>query len=187
MGGARTKRARPPLDARTLDELALSYVGRFATTRAKLRDYLARKLRERGWDGASPPDLPAIAERCAARGYIDDAAFALAKSRALGGRGYGVRRVNQSLRLAGGEEADASPALQLAGDDAVDSALRFARRRRIGPFATVTLDPKARDKALAALVRAGHGFGLARAVVDMAPGATIDREALEVYGTSSRG
>lgn len=187
MDGARTKRVRPPLDARALDELALSYVGRFATTRAKLRDYLARKVRERGWDGASLPDVQAIADRFAARGYVDDAAYALAKSRALGGRGYGARRVDQSLRLAGVEAADASPALQLAGDAAVDSALRFAQRRRIGPFAAASLELKAREKALAALIRAGHGFALARALVNMVPGAAIDREALAEYGASSRG
>ena len=43
-------RTRPnprPLDAPRLEELALSYVARFATSAAKLDDYLRRKLRER--------------------------------------------------------------------------------------------------------------------------------------------
>jgi regulatory protein len=181
MAGSGTKRPRPPLSARTLDELALVYVGRFATTRAKLRMYLARKLRERGWDGAAEPDIAAIADRCAAQGYVDDAAYALAKSRSLTGRGYGTRRVDQSLRAAGVADEDAAPARQLAGNAAVDAALRFAERRRIGPFAAVVADPKARDKALGAMVRAGHDFALARAVVNHAPGAAIDREALEEY------
>ena len=34
----------------------VAYVGRFATTRAKLAHYLLRKLREKGWEGARPPD-----------------------------------------------------------------------------------------------------------------------------------
>src|SRR3989337_2369116 len=102
----RQRRPRPPLSAAKLDELALAYVGRFATTRAKLRSYLERKVRERGWDGERPPHFDAVAERLAALGYIDDAAFALSKSRGLTGRGYGARRVEQALRGAGVEDAD---------------------------------------------------------------------------------
>jgi regulatory protein len=58
----------PPLDEGRLNELALRYVGRFATTRAKLRSYLGRKLRERGWDGTREPEIAANAERFAAQG-----------------------------------------------------------------------------------------------------------------------
>src|SRR5678816_4043514 len=107
------RKPRPPLDAAKLNELALAYVGRFATTRAKLKTYLARKVRERGWDGGSAIDLEALAERFAEQGYVDDAAYALSKSRSLTGRGYGLRRVDQSLRMAGVEDEDAAPALSL--------------------------------------------------------------------------
>src|ERR687894_726980 len=110
MRDSRTRRPRPPLDAGSLNELALAYVGRFATTRAKLRTYLHRKLRERGWDGSGEADLDGLAERFAALGYIDDAAFAFAKARALTGRGYGLRRVEQSLRSAGVAEGDGGEA-----------------------------------------------------------------------------
>ena len=168
------RKPRPPLNRDTLNELALAYVGRFATTRAKLRSYLARKLRERGWDDGLPADVEAIAERFAEQGYVDDAAYALSKSRSLTGRGYGVRRVDQSLRAAGVEEADSAPAREHAQADSVEAALRFAERRRIGPFASEAGDRKARERALAAMIRAGHGFGLARAIVDLPPGAEIN-------------
>ena len=46
---------RKPLNEERLHELALFYVGRFATTRAKLIAYLSRKLRERGWEGERQP------------------------------------------------------------------------------------------------------------------------------------
>lgn len=168
------RKPRPPLDRDKLNELALAYVGRFATTRAKLISYLGRKLRERGWDGGPAVDLAALAERFAAAGYVDDAAFALSKSRSLTGRGYGLRRVDQSLHIAGVEEADAAPARDLARSEAVDSALRFAERRHLGPFASEVMDRKARERALGAMIRAGHGFGLARAILDLPPGAEID-------------
>ena len=35
-----------------------------------------------------------------------------------------------------------------------------------------------RQKAIAAMVRAGHGFGLARAIVSLPPGALIDLDDL---------
>ena len=57
------RKARPPLDAAKLEELALGYVGRFATSRAKLRTYLQRKLRERGWDGEAEPPIEALADK----------------------------------------------------------------------------------------------------------------------------
>jgi len=65
MEPSRRRNASPKLDESRLNELALRYVGRFATTRAKLRTYLERKVRERGWSGDSEPDPAAIAERFA--------------------------------------------------------------------------------------------------------------------------
>jgi regulatory protein len=168
------RKPRPPLDKDRLNELALFYVGRYATTRAKLSAYLARKLRERGWQGETGPGIEWLVERFAETGLVDDASFALAKSRSLSERGYGAGRVRQALRVAGIEEADGEAARELAAEQAVDAALRFARRRRIGPFASQSPDRAARDKALAAMIRAGHGFELAKAVVDMPPGTEID-------------
>jgi regulatory protein len=179
MSAAKTRRPAPPLDEARLHELALRYVGRFATTRARLRSYLARKLRERGWSGAGQPDLEAVAERLVARGFIDDAGYGLAKSQSLTGRGYGKRRVVQTLGVAGIAEEDREPALGHAEMHVIDAALRFAERRRIGPFADhPPADARERDKWLGAMVRAGHAFPLARAIVRLAPGAEIDAQSL---------
>jgi regulatory protein len=171
-------RHRPPLDDRTIEELALRYVGKYATTRAKLRSYLERKLRERGWSGSAEPDVQRFAERFAELGYVDDAAYALAKSRALSSRGYGRRRLDQTLRQAGIGEAEGAAARDHAEREAVEAALRFAERRRIGPFGAPGHDPRAREKAIGAMVRAGHGFALAKAVVDWPSGAEIDAREL---------
>lgn len=179
MAADRARKPRPPLDSGRLNELALAYVGRFATTRAKLRVYLARKIRERGWEGPREPDLAAIADRFAAQGYIDDAAYALSNARALSGRGYGKHRLIQKLRAAGVEEQDGQAAREHADAEAAAAAVRFAERRRIGPFAAAAArDSRDRDKALAAMVRAGHSFGLARAILDLPPGSEIDLEDL---------
>jgi regulatory protein len=170
----------PLLNEARLQELALRYVGKYATTRAKLSAYLKRKVRERGWEGREP-DLAALAERMAKLGYIDDASFALSKSQSLSARGYGKRRLQEQLRLAGVEEEDGEAARAHADAEAVDAALRFANRRRIGPFASTAADPRQREKWIAAMIRAGHGFALARAISVLAPGAEINSDELREH------
>jgi regulatory protein len=168
----------PPLDEAKLQELALRYVGKYATTRAKLRSYLSRKVRERGWAGEREPQFEGLASRFAELGYIDDAAYALAQSRSLTARGYGKRRLTDKLRLAGVEQADGEAAGHYAERQAAAAALRFAERRRIGPYASSAADRPQREKWIAAMVRAGHGFGLARAIGTLEPGASIDLDEL---------
>ncbi|MDR6788634.1 regulatory protein [Sphingomonas sp. BE138] len=163
------RRPPPPLDAAALERLALRYVERFATSRGKLAQYLARKIRERGWDGA-PADPHAVAQRMAEAGYVDDRSFAEQKGAALARRGYGARRVAETLRAAGLDEDDRAPVVDEARAAALDSALRLARRKRIGPFAVARPDPKERERHLAALLRAGHDMATARRVVNSAPG-----------------
>jgi len=167
-----------PLNAERLRDLALRYVGKYATTRARLRQYLARKLRERGWEGAASPDLEGLADRFAELGLIDDAAYALAKSRSLSARGYGKRRLAEQLRHAGVEEIDGAGATALAEEGAVAAALRLARRRRIGPFASQAADVQLRQKWIATMVRAGHEFALAKAICSLKPTPEVDVDQL---------
>ncbi len=172
------KRPLRPLGHTSLSELALRYVSRFATTRAKLLSYLQRKLRERGWEGTDEPDIEGLVSRIAELGYVNDEAYALAKAGSLSARGYGQARVRQALRVAGVDEEDGASARNLAREQAADAALRFARRKRIGPFAVSPADPRMREKSLAAMIRAGHDFALARAIVSAEPGETITSEEL---------
>jgi regulatory protein len=179
MRAHKPKRSLPPLDEQGLNNLALRYVERFATTRAKLAADLQRKLRERGWGDGAVPDTNALADRFAERGYVDDSGYALAKARSLAARGYGKRRLADTLRVAGVAEPDSAAARSHADEEAVESAIRFAKRRRIGPFAVaVDSSPQARDKAIGTMLRAGHGFALARAIVSLEPATDIDCDAL---------
>ena len=172
------RRAPAPLDSEKLRELALRYVGKYATTKAKLCQYLTRKLRERGWEGDMPPDVERLADRFAELGLIDDAAYALAKSRSLSARGYGKRRLTDQLRHAGVAEADGADANAHADEEAVEAAVRMARRRRIGPFAGEPADPRLREKWIATMVRAGHGFALAKAISSLPPEGEVDVDQL---------
>ena len=143
--------------------MALAYVARFATSSTKLADYLKRKIYERGFEGEEP-DIAALVERYAERGYIDDAAYARTREEGLRARGYGPRRVEQALRAAGIDE-DIRSEVAASEYQARHAAYRLAERRRFGPFGEPG-DRARREKQIAAMVRAGHTFDAARALVD---------------------
>jgi regulatory protein len=150
------KKPQSPLDAEGLERLGLFYAGRYATTRARLAAYLRRKLGERGWAGPGEAPVERLVERFAGLGYVDDRAFASARAAALLRRGYGERRVRDALKGAGVADEDSAEARDRAGEEALEAAHRFARRRRLGPYAESAPGREARHKAAAAMVRAGH-------------------------------
>lgn len=166
----RHKSLPPPLDSEALERLAIAYVGRYATTKAKLGRYLERKVKERGWAGPADPGYNAIAHRLAGLGFIDDTAFALARGASYARRGFGERRLRDALRAAGVEEESCAAATEAARDAAWAAATRFAERKGIGPFAQSRADPERRRKQFAMMMRAGHSAGIARALVRSAPG-----------------
>ncbi|WP_428331931.1 regulatory protein RecX [Novosphingobium sp.] len=170
------RKAPRPLDARQIDEMALGYVARFATSAGRLTDYLKRKIRERGWDGEAPADLAGVVERLVTLGYIDDAGFAQARGAGLMRRGFGARRITETLA----RDGIAAPLIAQAGGSELErrtAALEFARRKRLGPFGRGSadggdsrLDPATRTRQVAAMMRAGHPLASARAMVEAGSG-----------------
>ncbi len=146
----------------------MAYVGRYATTRARLADYLQRKLRERGWAGADPPAVDLLVARLAGLGYVDDESFAVARASALRRRGYGARRVEAALRAAGIDQPLRAAAGESDDDERLRAALALARRRRLGPFANQPLDRDDYRRAMGTMLRAGHDLEVARRVLKMA-------------------
>jgi regulatory protein len=185
----RATRQKAPLDEATLRDLALSYAARFATTGAKLEAFLARKIRERGVeqdaDGRRVElDVQALVGRLVELGYVDDDAYARARSRDLTGRGYGARRVEQALWAAGvAEEAREEHAPGEA--EKRRAAMLMARKRGYGPYArseaaeaeeepAPPLDPARREKQIAAMLRAGHDYDHVRFVLEASARAELE-------------
>lgn len=179
------KRVKPPLDESALRDLALSYAARFATTGARLEGYLARKIKERGLaedDGRTAVvDVPALVARLVELGYVDDAAYARMRARDLGARGYGGRRVEQVLWAAGVDEAirqDTAPG-EAAGRRA---AALMAQKKRLGPWSNGSksaADPliarKAHEKAVAAMLRAGHDYAHVKFILAAASAGDVEQ------------
>lgn len=166
-----SRRGKPlpkPLDHVRLRDLAVSYVARFSTSSAKLEAYLQRKLRERGWSDASPPDAAGLAAQFVELGYIDDDAYARMKADALLRRGYGARRIEGAL-FQDGIDGKGREAVAPNKSEARQAVLALARKRRFGPFARDGRRPDdraVREKQLAALLRAGHPLDFARKMVN---------------------
>lgn len=174
-GGRREKRVKPPLTEAKLRDLALHYAARFASTGARLEGYLLRKIRERGLaedaDGRTVEvDVPALVARLVELGYVDDDAYARMRARDLGARGYGARRVEESLRHAGVHEGLRRAHAPGEAESRRAAAL-MARKKRLGPFGGQAEggDPlarrKAHEKAVAAMLRAGHQYDHVKAIL----------------------
>lgn len=177
----RDHRPPPALNGSSLNDLALRYVARFATSQHKLRQYMVRKLRERGWDGDgdAADAVEAAILRIGEMGYVDDVQYATMRSGAMQRRGLGVRRIAQTLHFDGIAPPDQAAVLEAATDNAAVAALAFARRKRLGPFAAErAIDPKLRQSQFAAFLRAGHAMGLTRRILAMDPGDDPDPEML---------
>ncbi len=165
--------ARPPgkVTAAYVERAALAYLERFASSADNLRRVLTRKVERRCRLREEEPEpfLPLVDDvvrLIVASGLVDDRRYAEARTASLRRRGGSARLIVAKLAAKGVEREVAAAAL--AGDTDADeraAAKALARRRRLGPYRT--RDRAAyRDKDLAALVRAGFNYGLARSVID---------------------
>lgn len=160
-----------------LENAALHYLERFASSTANLRRVLMRKadrsLRHWGGDRAeAAAQIEAVVARLAGLGYLDDAAYAAMKARGLNRQGKGTRAIRQALAAKGVDADTAGTALDRLAEEVADpdlaAAVRLARKRRLGPFRAVALRAEMRHKDLAALARAGFDLDTARRVIEAA-------------------
>lgn len=156
-----------------LKAAAAHYLGRYASSAENLKRVLARRVQR--WvrlSGNAAPDDAAqqIEEAVAAAmraGLIDDAAFAAGRARTLRQRGWGARRISAALKQKGVGKTEIDAALNGDTEEMEEAAaLRFAERRRLGPWRPAGARAEKRQKDIAALMRAGFGLSLARKVID---------------------
>jgi regulatory protein len=134
---SRRGEARPALDARRAQTVALDLLSRKPWTR---RD-LAARLRRRG----APPDVAdAVVAELEVRGYVDDRAFAAgwAESRARS-RSFGRQRLQDELRARG----VARPLVEAALVYAFEETSELARAQAVGAHRLAMLRRRAPDQA----------------------------------------
>lgn len=157
--------------AERLRRYGLYYIERYGSTTARLRTMLARKADRLAAEAefeavALRPTIEAIEAFAVRNGLIDDARFAEARAARMRQAGRSARRIAAGLRAKGVAAETAAAAIAAAEGDDLAAAIRYARRRRFGPW-----DPSGapdRQRQLAAMARAGFGARVARRVVTAA-------------------
>lgn len=183
----RTRHKPRPATEERLRKAALSYIDRYATSAANLREVLMRRVRRSvRLHGTDPEEAAACADvivaEFVARNLVNDTLYAENRALSLHRGGASRRKIEMSLMTKGVEPADiaaALDALDTADPDAeFTAACRYAQRRRLGPWRR---DDRAaqRDRDLAAMARAGFDFRMASRVVDAPDIETLEDEAAE--------
>ncbi len=158
-----------------LENAGLYYLARFSSSCENFRRIMMRKVEKSARfhgtdmaDGAAHVD--ALITRFVANGLLDDRAYAKSKTTGLHRRGYPERAIRSRLRgkgIADGiiDEALAELATEYENPQ-YTAAVRYAKRRRLGPFGPGNDRTGRRNKDMAAMARAGFGFYEARLVVE---------------------
>ena len=156
---------------------AVDYLGRYASSRHKLGQILLRFASRRLSDYDAVDIATAIQQtidECDQLGYLDDRQFAVTVARTQ--RRLGQHALSDDIIVDALAEVDEN----IANGD-LQAAIRFAQRRRLGPFAKrdsahcQRLDPyewKKRD--LGAMARAGFSIVVSQQVLNHENPDTID-------------
>ena len=192
-----TKTSEPPIGERSvvspsadkikkrLTNKALHYLGRYATTSARLEAVL-RKFAGRKLEQADPimldQGIKDVIESCIRLGYIDDTAFIRSQFRQGLRSGHSQKRILLKLAQKGISRDLALAVLQESDDDIgpdeqpeLAAALIYARKKSVGPFACPPPScPEDRQKHMGRLARNGFGFDVVRKVMDLSSSEDAD-------------
>lgn len=172
---SRQQRRKPrKVSPASLERAALHYLERYSASAEGVRRVLSRRIaRAVEAHDQDPRELAEWAEavigKLIAGGLLDDRRFAEGRARSLAGRGYGRRRIALALAQKGVDRGAVEAAIESLDDEGLDeraTAIAFARRRRLGPFRTNGDRSEHRQRDMAAMARAGFGFGLAREIIE---------------------
>lgn len=171
------KRTAPAkITATSLNNIALHYLERFASSAANLRRVLMRRVKRSAAHHGSDPEegaalVDSLIRRFEASGLLDDQRYAAAKAASLRRRGGSRRAISGRLAQHGVAAELVAETLQALerepGGNDLAAACAFIRRRRLGAYRTARVAPEKdmATKDMAALARAGFSFEIARRVL----------------------
>lgn len=179
MAKAREHKKLRKLTAKRIENIALHYLGRYASTEAHLARILENRVGKHAYKGGDVPHetgdwIRAVVQKAVRLELVDDRAYARGRLASLRLKGFGKRRIRADLRHKGVPPEIIDEAMTEEGADDEDefgAALRFARRRRLGPYrleGTRNIDPaKIQQRALGALARAGFDYAVAKRILEL--------------------
>lgn len=162
-----------------LENAALYYLQRYASSAENLRRILMRKVKRscEFHETAVEDFIPLVDDlvaRYTAVGLIDDKSFAQAKVTSLRRQGHSGRSIIARLQVKGLTQTQIEAAMKNVDEPHEDAemtaALAFVRRKKLGPFRRKAVnDPKDMQKELATMGRAGFSYELARRALGSTP------------------
>lgn len=175
MFSAKTKKSAPkkPTKAR-LRNIALYYLERFETSEDNLRAVLRRRIDKYAFFDKEYNPLEAygwvdeVVEECAKHNFVNDERFAGFKINSYLNAGKPRRYIEQKLKAKGIDEQTISYLFDNTDYSELDTALSFAKKKKIGRFrADEETRTANRQKDLATLIRAGFDFEVAKEVLEV--------------------
>ena len=168
------KKPPKPVTVQRLENSALFYLQRFATSRANLKRVLLRKLSRAE---EMPPEtatklkahIEIMLDRFEASGLLNDRVYAEGRITALRRRGASTRGIGLKLSAKGVAKdvlQEKLPRSEETDSDNEAAAWVLARRRRLGPYRDAEARADHRQKDLAIFGRAGFSYDVAKRVVD---------------------
>jgi regulatory protein len=181
---ARARKPPRPLTAASLENAAVYYLSRFASSSGNLKRVLMRKVARAARDGeegqaeAGAQMVGALIARYLEKGLLNDSAYAAQAASSLARRGVSRFSIAGKLAQKGVDKELVTETIaaldEEGGASELAAACALARRRRLGPYRAPEKRAEFRDKDLASLARAGFRLDLARRVLR-----SKDVEALE--------
>lgn len=173
-----------------LQGAAYRYLERYATTEANLFFILKRKADRILADQDDVDELRRDAEtwvneivaKCVKMGLVDDRLYAESKLNSFLLSGNSLAQIKNKLRTKGVPQDIIAELIEVAKNDQPDinlkSAIKYARKRRFGPFRIREPQENTKNKEIAAMARAGYSYEEANRVLNG------EREKLEdmLYG-----
>ena len=169
---ARERKAPKKISKTYLENAALYYLQRYATSAENLKRILLRKVkRSCAFHQTAVEDFAPLVEDLVARyinvGLVDDRTFAQAKVTSLRRQGHSGRSIIARLQVKVLTTAQIEAAMKNIDaeheDAEVAAAHAYVRRKKLGPYRKRTItDPKDLQKELASMGRAGFSYEVAR-------------------------
>lgn len=172
---ARVRKPPRPLTAASLENAAVYYLSRFASSSGNLRRVLMRKVARAARDGeegqaeAGAQMVDALITRYLDKGLLNDRAYAAQAASSLARRGASRYSIAGKLGQKGVDNELVAQTIagldEEGGVSELAAACALARRRRLGPYRTPDKRADFREKDLASMARAGFSLNLARRVL----------------------
>jgi regulatory protein len=166
----KNKKINKKITYKYIQSAAYRYLERYATTEANLKYILQRKV-----DRILKANLQLatrsheidewiedVVKKSVELGLVDDLLYASAKLSTYGASGNSIAIIKNKLRVKGVPENLISEIIENEREENPEfnfiSAIKYAKRRRFGPFRIRDAELKTADKEKAAMARAGYSY-----------------------------